>query len=497
MKHKKQDFIKRESYILLLLFIFSLIPVLMISRYIYAQSDDYSYGLYTHLAWNNTHNLLEVIKAAFKTVGVYMETWQGTYTSEFLMALQPGIFSEQMYHIVPMFIIICFFAGTYFFISSITIRWLKMPFEYALGLTSLISLISIQNCRQQAQGFTWYNGAVHYTVIHALWILVLGLNIRLLLAETKKKEAVLSVITSIFSFLVAGGNTLTVLAAVLMNLLIVGFLLINRLKYKKIMRLLIPTLLMIIGMVINFTAKGNDIRLEVMGGKTYGVLPTIGRAFAAGAIYSIKWIDITLIIFLLWLLPFCIGISKRIMGKIVFGYPLLMLIASFCFFSSLWTPNLYTSNETDILRTQNFIYFVFILLIFWNMIYICGYIASKNIHVFDDKKTKFFAPKARLLGCALTILFTLLGLGYVVSQDISHYTSTSAFYAIRNGNAQKWADTIEKNLEILQDDNIKDVFVDRPEVIEEILSSNEIASWRYGLKDYYNKDSVLYKDETR
>ena len=36
----------------------------MISRYIYAQSDDYSYGLYTHLAWNNTHNLLEDVTEA-------------------------------------------------------------------------------------------------------------------------------------------------------------------------------------------------------------------------------------------------------------------------------------------------------------------------------------------------------------------------------------------------------------------------------------------------
>ena len=79
----------------------SLIPIFAASVYAFPQADDWSYSWRTHLAWADTHSLPEVLKGAAAAVAEAYMNWQGTFSSIFLMSLQPGIWGERFYAAVP------------------------------------------------------------------------------------------------------------------------------------------------------------------------------------------------------------------------------------------------------------------------------------------------------------------------------------------------------------------------------------------------------------
>ena len=75
----------RLCLIMSIIFIFSLIPLLHIGLYAHAAGDDYAYGLAAHLCWKETHSLPAVIQTVFENTKSYYQTWQGTWSSIFLL----------------------------------------------------------------------------------------------------------------------------------------------------------------------------------------------------------------------------------------------------------------------------------------------------------------------------------------------------------------------------------------------------------------------------
>ena len=68
------------------------------------------------IAWKETHSLLQVLKGAMITVKK-MVGWQGTFSSIFVMALQPAIFGEDGYRMVPWIMIGTMCFSSVFFYS--------------------------------------------------------------------------------------------------------------------------------------------------------------------------------------------------------------------------------------------------------------------------------------------------------------------------------------------------------------------------------------------
>jgi len=86
----------RKAFVLSCLpfFLISLLPVCRLAFYAHPAGDDYAYGVAAHLAWTDTHSLSAVLAAAVSNVKGYYTSWQGTYSSIFLMSLQPAIFQS-------------------------------------------------------------------------------------------------------------------------------------------------------------------------------------------------------------------------------------------------------------------------------------------------------------------------------------------------------------------------------------------------------------------
>ena len=95
--YKQSSFTTRLCLILWAVFLLSLLPLLVIGMYNHPAGDDFAYGLNAHLAWESSHSLWAAIKAAAATVKSYYTSWQGTYSSIFLMSLQPAVISERLY----------------------------------------------------------------------------------------------------------------------------------------------------------------------------------------------------------------------------------------------------------------------------------------------------------------------------------------------------------------------------------------------------------------
>ena len=57
--------VKTESKIAILLialFIAGLIPIFLLGRYDYPSADDYGFSAYSHVAWMQSHSVIQVLK---------------------------------------------------------------------------------------------------------------------------------------------------------------------------------------------------------------------------------------------------------------------------------------------------------------------------------------------------------------------------------------------------------------------------------------------------
>ena len=115
---KSGKFATKVSVFLVLLFIASLIPIALISRYNYPCADDFGFSAYSHIAWQETHSIPSVLGGAVRTVVERWFGWQGTFSSIFVMALQPAIWGESFYCLVPWIMIGTMSASTLFFCAQ-------------------------------------------------------------------------------------------------------------------------------------------------------------------------------------------------------------------------------------------------------------------------------------------------------------------------------------------------------------------------------------------
>ena len=99
---------KRNILIILmiLVLILSLIPIFSLCSYCFATGDDYGYGAVVRHSWDNSHSIFEIIKTSIIQVrGVY-RSWQGTWLSVFLFAINPEIFGFGYYSLTPVIMLI-------------------------------------------------------------------------------------------------------------------------------------------------------------------------------------------------------------------------------------------------------------------------------------------------------------------------------------------------------------------------------------------------------
>ena len=192
--------------LLFFIIIFAVIPLYLISGYTHPCVDDYSYGRHTAQVWQETGSLEQVfLKAIEKTRDSY-QNWQGTFSSIFLMRLQPAIFGEQYYFLTTIILLTVFIVCSILFYMVFFSKLFHASFFQGLIISILLSLGAVEFTYVISDSFYWYNGGITYTFFYSMEAFLFALLIFFYCAKKRWIKIILGIVSIILAFFLCGGG---------------------------------------------------------------------------------------------------------------------------------------------------------------------------------------------------------------------------------------------------------------------------------------------------
>lgn len=488
--------IRKIAWVLMTIFLLSLIPIVLISPSVYPFSDDFTLGSYTYHAFMDEHSVFAMIRNALSnTYDVYTE-WQGTYTTIFLMSMEPGTFGYRFYHITPVFITVTFCLALFYLLYVLIRRIAKGTYHVLLIFFALLALLILQNIPDQAQAFCWWTGAVHYMTGDALWFLYYGKLLTVLksTSDGKKVGIVHHIILALLGFLTGGVNNITIVWAFMLLCTTEAVLFYFRTPFS-VRKVTLPSeILLFGGILLNILCPGAQNRLALFGGNSNGIIATILKSFVAGSIYSVKWMNGTILLLILLLLPFAMIVADNLFDSgFTFPMPGLIFLYAYGLFSGMFAPLIYVDNAHDLRRTHVGIYPFYILLVAFCTLYACGWLRYGKYAPVALHKQLSDLVRNHLVRYFYTALSAMAITCLVLTLKApTRFTSVSCIVSILNGNAREMREVMEYNFTRLEDPSIRDVKVKHVPMKSSMLTSDEIADWKHGAYSFYRKNSVEY-----
>ncbi len=471
--------------------VITIIPMLAAARYSHASADDFGWGAgLRRQVWNETHSIIQFVKAAFRgTVSLYYG-WQGTFTTTFVQAFQPEIFNINAYFIVPYIMLSFFLGGTAMFLHYLLVVMLKMKKSVWVVVTMLYFLISIQYIPSTGEAFYWYNGAVAYTLAYSVMLFCLYFSLKFIFSG-KKINLAMAVFTAFF---VGGGNYLTV---VLLPLLLILLLFLFAPSRRNTLYLLIPLAVFGITAIINMKAPGTQVR----GGSGFGfdihnVVRTIGRSVDKG-LTDVRLMYVNNPVIVLCTIIIALFLASQMIEKqydFSFRCPLLFVIMTSGSYLAMYAPTYYAGVGAPFGRMSNLISFYFELSLILNIVYVTGYVTKKWNDKWKERCWKA-AEKWKIYKIYILLAVTVLILLHPEWYRTTAMARTVNYLA--SGQAKEFGEAMDRRYEILLNEDLKEVELDpvpsagplfNYDIVED---SNEWPNT--AVAEFFNKDSVRLK----
>lgn len=475
---------KIVALILSVIFILGLLPILRIGYYAHPSADDFSYGLKAHQTYMETGSLFQAIASAKDTMVETYHTWQGTFSSVFLMALNPAVFSDSIYWLTPFIILGMLFLGLLYFLWILLTEVFAFDKWRSYSFAVLILFASIQNFFWPAQGIYWYNASIHYTFMYGIMLLMLGLQLHSLFVNKKSKYILVIVLSTILSIVVGGGSFPIALVSILLNLCVCIYAGIIHKKWFS--GLLIPFGFNIISFFINVLAPGNKVR--ALNFEQMSPLESIRNAMEYMFVSSAEWFTITILLIAVLSFPIAWQMTKE--SAYDFRLPGIVTILSFLCLAAMCTPSFYSTSEEPLARVINVVRLMYHLLVFINVLYWCGWL--------QKKKKVALKP---VFSLALLVVVFLLGIVDFKTTEIPQreYITYGAYCSYITGEAQMYHQDYLKRKEILESDDLEvelEVFRVRPFPFWTYDISVNPTDWQNVIvAKWYNKERVVLKQE--
>ena len=427
-----------------IVFLVSLIPILYLSGYVHATGDDYGYGARTHQMWLSTHSVWQVLKAAGQTVQHYWIGWQGTWFTIFLMSLQPEVFWDNGYWIVPWIMLALTIFSTLYLTEYVMVQKLRLPKATWISCTLILLLAMIQYFPSTKSGIFWYNGTAHYIIPYSMALV--AIRCCWSFADRKRKK---DWIAAFICMALLGGASYL---APLLVLIAVAYLILCEWKTKKhVFYLCIPVAAELAGLIVSYLAPGNKSR----GGEDFGIhglliVKTILECFVDGAkqifLYLFKTPFILLCLVVIAVL--LVNAFQKVRPTFDFPYPVIVAVAMFCMYCAMYAPGVYAGVELSG-GVPNTIYQVFLMTVFITVIYTVGWM---NHHFCKDEKMGKI-KKAVCGGLLMLALFLIL----VEKGTLKSSTSYQCYDYIVSGQADDYKAQMEERLSLLRNPELKNV----------------------------------------
>ena len=410
-----------------------LVPIVRIMRDAVPFSDDYGYGYFAKLGYLMGKNLPGVLMGVWENVKHTWWTWQGTYSSIFLMSLVPLVWGEQYYFWGLLFILLLLIGGVFALVKALVVDVLQGGWQQCLYIQAVTAALVVELMYYPAEGLFWYNGGIHYVGMHGFALLFLSAAICLERADGRTSTGLLFTATVLLAMITAGSNFVTALQGLvsLLSVLLVSVVLERR---KKGLWLLPATLVYIIGFGLNVAAPGNSVRAQSYIGWGYGPLESIGRSFLEAVKHIPEYTGLVVLTVMLLLVPLIWQAVKSTDYR--FRYPGIVLAWSFCLYATGYTPSLYSLGHAGLSRTLNAVKITYLMLLFLNEIYWCGWLRQ----VLEKRTEKTAQKLPARKGAAVWWFYGIIGVMCLMifkasPNQAGHYSSYGAYYYVHTGEA--------------------------------------------------------------
>lgn len=465
-----------------------LVPMLVVARYNVPCADDYHYGASTYHTWQATHSLAAVLRAAGEKVAERYANWQGTYSAMFLMALQPAVFGNGFYALVPFLTLGMLAAGTCFFCLSLFTKLLGASRWQALVLALVWLGIDTQLLPSAVQGFYWYNGAIFYTFFFGVQLLYFGLLARYVAARhaaRRRSAAFLTGLCALGLFL-GGGNLVTAFGTLLVLVCVLCLLAI--MKSRQWRALLLPLAFLLAGFLVSVCAPGNSVRQQSESGEPLPAPLAVLRAVQEAAVQFWKPRTVLVVLALVFLAPVLWNAAAA--ARIRFRWPLFFLVLTFGLYAAQFCPTWYALKQAGPDRLLDIIFYSAFFWMAVNLFYFLGWLQRR---LWAENGA---VPQGRYTIGFVAVTAALLAVSCFAMRDMLNFTSIQALNALRTGQAQQYHSEFCARVEVLEDAAVADAVLQPYSVHPRILyfddATPDAANWRNeAMADYYGKHSVI------
>lgn len=460
-------------YIIAALCILSIIPFFIISFYSRPSADDFDYSYTLHnIILSGNYNFLTLIKASFDMMVNYYFTWQGTYSSAIIMSLQPGIFGDQYYFLGVILLIVFMYICIYRFFYILNKRQLNnyLPTWF---ISLLLLTVYLQTNPNVCQCLYWLCGAYHYEPFMFLTLVVVSYEIDYLCESDKNKRVKDVIASSIFSFIISGGNQVTSF----LNILILCICMFYSFYRKKEKGLFVTLIIAIIGFIIMFIAPGNNVRVNA-NTQTSPFLAIL-NSFKGAFKYVVRWPSLSWLSYIILMIVLFSSLIKKNDFKLNIN-PIFIIVITFLLYTAMFCPTNYATSSNGPGRLKDVIYFVAVVFSVLDSIYTLIWLNQKrNIALKMSEKT------LKILAICLTIImcFSLSNNNIKIIKELS------------DGTAENFAKSYDERIQLMKNSK-SDIVEVEPLPDSKILKFDDITTdindWRNSSwSKYYGVKTII------
>lgn len=454
--------------IMAVLFVNKFWPLLDISRYNHSNADDFWMSSGVHFVWEETHSVFKTIWHGFITTVALWKNWDGCFVSMFIGGIPPVVFDEELYKFTFVIIAGMLIVGIVWLLYEVLVRLLKFPVVHYLMILCAVLILYTNFTPSVKDAFYWWVGGINYTFMTGVMFVSQACLVEYIVSNRKG----FLIGGSICAFLTGVGNLLT---GLINPMILVVELVVLLLVYKKDKLLyIIPTVSGIVGLMFNVLAPGNLIR----GGDelfTNPVFATIIKAITSSTVLIGDFYRKPMGFIYAFILVVVFDAMRRKLSGFKFRYPLIFVIVTYGIYCAIFAPVIY-AGSAFYGRVKNVSFFIMVLMLLFNVIYILGWIFEKY-----DIKVK----------AVILQIIVYAALIFVVSSGIiddAYFDSAYAKESMRIGQAQDFDKKVMDRFAIYYNNDIKEVVVDEITWIPTVFYWDEDCL--QDLAWYFHKDYI-------
>ena len=519
--------LRRLSYLLIVIYALSLIPVLVIGKYDYPSADDFSMGLGTRLVYEATGSLLAVAGKILSETVRYYRTWIGYFTSCLFTTVSPATFGEAWYALTPAVILLALHVGVAVFFYALMEKALGMNRYVRRCMTVLALFLMVQRMPEgslRVEAFYWYSGAGNYTLTFSAGLLYLAFYVLSVCGVRSKNRSLFLVLACIMGFLAGGGNYLSALSFAVVSVLFAVYLVKMKTRQGENSRTgrlcvigsLLPAAFYLCGFAVSCLSPGNRIR----GGEAegYGALKSILLSLYYTLSYPLnQWMNWAVLLILalagviFWMgfaeIEFS-GANAKAGGaaasekagsgaqtvQLRFAAPFPAAVLAYGIVSCVVTPALYAQGNMDAGRIQSTFWLHAVLVLLLLEWYLVGGLYRRFSKEQNASAASCLRNGAGGFVRAILLFFIVFSL-LAVKGNPDFYTGTSAVSELLDGSAAQYGRENEERLRILKNPREQDAVMPRYTVQPNLLYFEDVSEdpddWiNQKMSEYYGKNSI-------